>query len=166
MQPKTYEAKDIIYPALIVSVSFCFPFFLSGSKALRFVYPNSVFGCKNFCSYGRIFNVLRWLGGNNQYRACIGLLESITDSVLWESELLGCTQRGKGQGYFDFSNQWGHRSFWGPLCTSHMSQTSDNLNDWLSTPQQTSLGGLPEVSELQAVQGLRLCSFLRKFWNA
>lgn len=106
MQPKTYEAKDIIYPALIISVSFCFLFFLFGSKDLRFVYPNSIFGCKNFCSCGRIFNVLRWLGGNSQYRACIGLLESIPDSVLRESELLGCIQKGKGQGYFDFANQW------------------------------------------------------------
>lgn len=52
------------------------------------------------------------LGGNcYQYRACFGLLESIPNSVFLEFELLGCTQKGKGQGYFDFSNQWGHRPF-------------------------------------------------------
>lgn len=163
MQPKTYEAKDIIYPALIISVSF---FFLSGSKALRFVYPNSVFGCKNFCSYGRIFNVLRWLEGNNQYRVCIGLLESIPDSVLWESELLGCTQRGKGWGILTFLISGDTGPFDGlfvlPVWVRHLTIWMI----WLSTPQQMRLGELPEVSELQAVQGLRLCSFLRKFWNA
>lgn len=163
-QPKTYEAKDIIYPALIISVSFCFPFFffLSGSKALRIIHPRSVFGCKNFCSYGRIVNVLRWLGGNNQCRACIGLLESIPDSALWESELPGCTQRATGQGYFDFSNQWGHRPFWGPICTSHMSQTSDNLNDLVVYTTTDEFGWAARGFRTVGCSGSQVVQFLEK----
>lgn len=73
----------------------------------------------------------QWLG--RKWSSIQGLSwvtgKALPASIPLEFSLLGWTQRGKGQGYFDLSHQWGICPFEGLLCTSRMSQTSDDLND-------------------------------------
>lgn len=87
--------------------SFFFFLFLSGFKLLRIIHP--VLDAKSFVPTAGFLMPSQWV--RRKQPLTVALRGSIPDSVLLEFKLLGWTQRGEGQEYFDLSNQWGHMSF-------------------------------------------------------
>lgn len=89
------------------------------SQSFRNYPSQQCFGYKNFCSYGGIFNALTVAQEETvlNTRSVLHYWGGCSCFILPEFKLLGWTQRGKGQGYFDLSHQWGHMPFWRPaLC--------------------------------------------------
>lgn len=98
-----------------ISFPFAFPALapLSGSNPLGIIHPNSVLDTKTFVPMVGFLIPSQRLGrkpASVQGLHCV-TGEAVPPSILPEFKLIGWTQRGKGQGYFDLSHQWGHMAF-------------------------------------------------------